>query len=221
MSAKEPVQRQCVKPQYIVVFWILLTCIIHNLVPALMLPGCIPCVFSGLEVFVGWNQSQYVSASGVRNYQLPSILQKLVSNRTYADTGHKSLKVWNARWQNISFLSNVWMKLVLLTPEMVHHVQVANLGEEPSYCLTVMLPVANGSGPVQQRAITLNPDQGHRLYFLRQFTWDNQDWDSSFQGLMSQANASECIIESIEEHINIFLNGVGIISLNKQFPIYI
>lgn len=34
-----------------------------------------------------------------------------------------------------------------LTPEVVHHVEVSDLGEEPSHSLTVVLAVANSSGP--------------------------------------------------------------------------
>lgn len=34
-----------------------------------------------------------------------------------------------------------------LTPEVVHHVEVSDLGEEPSDSLTIVLAVANSSGP--------------------------------------------------------------------------
>lgn len=37
-------------------FFLTLTRIVHNFIPALLLPGAVPSVFSGLKVFVGCNQ---------------------------------------------------------------------------------------------------------------------------------------------------------------------
>ena len=39
----------------------------------------------------------------------------------------------------------------LLTPEMVHHIQLPNLGEEPTNRLLVLLSVLNGPSPGTQR----------------------------------------------------------------------
>lgn len=43
-------------------FFLMLTRIVHNFIPALLLPGAIPSVFSGLKVFVGCNQqTKYIT----------------------------------------------------------------------------------------------------------------------------------------------------------------
>lgn len=39
---------------------------------------------------------------------------------------------------------------MVLTPEMMHHVEVSYLREEAAHCLAVVLPVADGSGPEEQ-----------------------------------------------------------------------
>lgn len=48
------------------------TCVVHHLVPALLLPGAIPGVFSGLKVFVGCpqNTGQHTRHAQRRNNRL-------------------------------------------------------------------------------------------------------------------------------------------------------
>jgi len=38
---------------------------------------------------------------------------------------------------------------LLRTPEVVHHVEVSDLGEEAAHRLTVLLPELDGTGPVE------------------------------------------------------------------------
>lgn len=37
------------------------------------------------------------------------------------------------------------------TPKMVHHIELPNLGEEPSNCFITVLSEANGSSPMRKR----------------------------------------------------------------------
>ena len=46
-----------------------------------------------------------------------------------------------------------------LTPEMMHHVEVADLGEEAAYRLTVVLAIADGSGPAEMNRLHHRPNQ--------------------------------------------------------------
>jgi hypothetical protein len=45
-----------------------------------------------------------------------------------------------------------------LTPKMMHHIEVSDLGEEAAYRLTIVLAIADGSGPAERNRLHHRPN---------------------------------------------------------------
>lgn len=103
------------------------TGVIDDFIPALVLPGSVPRVLSGLQVLVRWNKQTK---------------EMIVGCFPNSDTGYDGITITTKR--------SIRAYVNILTPKMMDHIEVSYLREEAADCLVVVLPVADSSRPKEQ-----------------------------------------------------------------------
>lgn len=71
-------------------------------------------------------------------------------------------------------------RVTALTPEVMHHIELPDLGEEPPDCLLVLLAVLNGPSPARSRGHIEGLPQGSPLLQRELFpSWIPPCWETS------------------------------------------
>lgn len=83
---------------------------------------------------------------------------------------------------------------ILVSPEMVHHIELPNLGEEPSNCFITVLSEANGTSPVIApfNHSSWSELVGSEFIYVRSWSWD---------GFIPETELQQQLILSREKHV--------------------